>query len=427
MKVTLFNNFSIPAEDLDIYDVFKTIKSDKYASEIKSIRLAYHNEDKKLGDTLKKQLPAFTPSGTFTYRNAQSLAIYNQIIHLDFDHLADKDLKAIVQKINNCSYTFASFISPSGKGIKVFIKVSSTAKEHLASWSIVKDFYFNLIGIEADISCKDISRLCFFSHDESLFLNEKSDPLNFSQYTKPSLIDDPKMKTLEECFDFTNLKSKYTEGNRNNYVYLFSCNANRFGITQAATLNYLINKFTLDKSEINSSVLSAYNNISEASKFETASTQLSLTKSKDLHFRTIEEMISRNQSEPPIPYLYSGIKLGSFGFIFGPSKSGKTTYAENLAISIATGQTTFFNKALNVGAKKVLFISMEEYWQPRTERNEKQLKEIIGDKNNYCTVDENFPRLIDSDDDWKLLREHIIKSEADVVFIDSLTRIMHKS
>ncbi len=81
-------------------------------------------------------------------------------------------------------------------------------------------------------------------------------------------------------------------------------------------------------------------------------------------------MIIRAQNEPRPQFLWSGVMVGSFGFIFGPSKSGKTILCENLALSIAAGRDSFFRLPIEFSRKKVLFISMEEYWQPRTQRNE---------------------------------------------------------
>ena len=148
------------------------------------------------------------------------------------------------------------------------------------------------------------------------------------------------------------------------------------------------------------------------------------SKPHQLHVKSLEEMILKSKSEPPIPYLWSGIKLGSFGFIFGPSKSGKTTFCENLALSIASGQKTFFNMPLSVGIKKVLFLSLEEYWQPRTERNSRQMQELKVHLNDYfLTSDENFPRILSSKEDWILLKLHISQTASEVVFVDSLSRL----
>ena len=113
----------------------------------------------------------------------------------------------------------------------------------------------------------------------------------------------------------------------------------------------------------------------------------------------INAMIERLATEPPIPFIWSGIKKGSFGFVFGPAKSGKTIFCEILAISLASGLAEFMNTPLlqEEVIPKVLFISLEEYWQPRTERNKSQVKQLIfkhnvTDLSNYIVINEEFPR-----------------------------------
>ncbi len=271
MKASIFQDFTNPCDEQDLFSIFETIKSTKYESEINSIRLAFHQEDKLLGDELKKKLPAFTPSGTFSYRNADSLVEYNQIIHLDFDDLEYSELKTISDKINACSYTFASFISPKGKGLKVFVKTNSTSSEHKETWSHLTDFYKELIGLDSDTKCKDICRLCFFSHDKNLFLNTESEVFQFKNPAEKDIDLNPEQvktpKSLEFCNDFTNKKSEYMEGNRNNHIFLFASNANRFGIPENEILDYLLNTFDLNPSEIRASVKSAYKNIADFAKF----------------------------------------------------------------------------------------------------------------------------------------------------------------
>jgi hypothetical protein len=56
---------------------------------------------------------------------------------------------------------------------------------------------------------------------------------------------------------------------------------------------------------------------------------------------TISEAISRVNTEPEIPTIWSGIKGGSFGFVFGPSKSDKTILCENFAMSLALNRKDF--------------------------------------------------------------------------------------
>jgi hypothetical protein len=54
-------------------------------------------------------------------RTKANINTYSQVIGLDFDHIPLEDLQNISVLINQCNFTMASFISPSGAGIKVFI------------------------------------------------------------------------------------------------------------------------------------------------------------------------------------------------------------------------------------------------------------------------------------------------------------------
>jgi hypothetical protein len=271
-------------EEQDIYSLFESIKSSKYETDIKAIRYAYHQGNKFLGDELKSKLPAFTPSGTFTTRRkAELLKEYSKIIHLDFDYIDRKDLEIIYTKINSSSYTFASFISPSGEGLKVFVKVNCAAHQHQEAWSQLRELYFDYIGLASDSKCKDVSCLCFVSYDENLYFNEKSEVFKVNTYetqlpqqsntaegsnaVNPK-IQQPNNPTIEQCLEFTNVKNAYIEGNRNNFIYQFSCNANRFGINEEETLSFVRSNFDLKDFELKAAVKSAYkNNFTEFAKF----------------------------------------------------------------------------------------------------------------------------------------------------------------
>jgi len=145
-------------------------------------------------------------------------------------------------------------------------------------------------------------------------------------------------------------------------------------------------------------------------------------------FLTLNQMMSIYKTQPKTHYLWSGIKEKSFGLVFGPSKSGKTIFCENLAMSIAMGKDEFFGYPLDGIPKKVLFIGLEEFWQNRAERNQMQYEalsesnqRLIGE--NYRFQPINFSKRIVRDSDYDELTNTIIDSKAEVVFIDSITRM----
>ena len=90
------------------------------------------------------------------------------------------------------------------------------------------------------------------------------------------------------------------------------------------------------------------------------------------HVLTFEEMIKELKKMPPKKYLWSGIKEVSIGLVFGPSKSGKSIWCENLGLKIAIGDNMYMGYSLDGIPKRVLYIGLEEYWENRVERNAKQ-------------------------------------------------------
>ncbi len=275
--VSTYKNFKTKLEDSSIFNILQDIKNGKYESEINSIRYAMQSGKEKQADELKSELLAFTTSGTFDkQRKTEFLKTYSQIINLDFDHIPIEELESLVAIINDCKFTLASFISPRGEGIKVFIKINSNAEKHAIAYNQVANFYKTITGFDFDPKCKDITRLCFVSYDPDTFLNEKAIVFEIKEEVKESKV---KVKNqvaqnlstdelLDKCVKFTEQKEQYQNGNRNNFIYLFASNANRFGIYEADTLDYCITNFDLDEKEIKTAVNSAYKNqITDFAKF----------------------------------------------------------------------------------------------------------------------------------------------------------------
>ena len=143
---------------------------------------------------------------------------------------------------------------------------------------------------------------------------------------------------------------------------------------------------------------------------------------------TLADMMERVKSEPKQKMLYSGIKEKSLGIIVGPSKSGKTTYCEKLAMAIASGATEFLDMPLDISNRKVLVISLEEHYSRRTERNMKQAAVISSEKGNdweqnYIVATEEMPTYLTSDADWQLIEDVILQHAPGFVLIDSLTHM----
>lgn len=271
---TIFKNFATPVENVSLIILSNRIASGKYKEQVEEIRDLIAQGKTEEAQTKKQQLPAFTPSATFTEKRLlPNMERYSGFVHLDFDKLTPEQISAAFQIIAAIPYTFLCFISPSGNGLKVFIEVNTGAEHHDTAYQQVMQYYENATGLKADVKCKDITRLCFVSHDPQLYKNIynekfpvadvqviKTEPLpatvNEKQQSNPA--SDNYIFIFQQQVLFTNQKSEYTHGNRNNYIYLLASNCNRAGISQSDTEILCTQHFDLSEREIKDSVNSAY-------------------------------------------------------------------------------------------------------------------------------------------------------------------------
>lgn len=249
-----------PVQNIELIYVLNSIKNCKYE---KQVTEAQNN------DEAKKRLPCFTPSGVFRFRNDNELLNYSNIICLDFDKL-DSVYKT-KQAIIKIPYTMACFISPSYKGLKVFVKHNGTAATHKKAYDQIKNHYENLLNIKIDKSGSNISRLCYVSFDRDLYMNESSE---IFQISKPIFETSQMPNKYKYLIDFTtNLFGEFNSGNRNNFIFLLANNCNRYGLPQYQALAicrtvWIQDNTNFSELELESTVKKAYQNIQEFGKFK---------------------------------------------------------------------------------------------------------------------------------------------------------------
>lgn len=156
--------------------------------------------------------------------------------------------------------------------------------------------------------------------------------------------------------------------------------------------------------------------------------------SKELKTTTVQvtkasDYIELLKNEPEPREIWNGIIEGSKGLITGISKTGKTTLAENLAISIAVGRKDYLGFPLNGTPEKVLFVNFEESFRVRIRRNMKQIEilseeELILFNDNFISTPKEFPEFLNSDWEWQELQDYIVASTSEIIIIDSLSHMV---
>ena len=161
---SIFQNYVHLVEHKSLIIITKQIQEGKYKEQVEAIRKLIAEGQDKEAELLKKQLPAFTTSGTFEGgRKAELLTQYSGFVILDLDDLSPEDLEKAKSLVALAPYTFAAFISPRGNGLKIIVPVTNSAEHHKLAFQQVSDYYEQALQLVVDPSGKDVSRLCFMS------------------------------------------------------------------------------------------------------------------------------------------------------------------------------------------------------------------------------------------------------------------------
>ena len=275
--VTIFKNIRETETPFfkDVSYILQRIKDGKSKELVKNIR---GEKNKNIRNELKKELPAVCFSGQFNKRADSSIVEHSGLICLDFDgYDKQKDLLEDKENFQNNKFVFSVFVSPSGNGLKVLVKIPSEPENHTK--------YFNALKKEFDSqyfdsTSKNISRVCYESYDPLLYLNETSsvwETIEEEVYEEKSTFKDvPVLKITDEnkivdiLIKWWQLKYPMVEGQRNHNVYILAMAFNDFGISKTLA-SFVCNQYSssdFSQREIETTINSAYSNTQNfATKF----------------------------------------------------------------------------------------------------------------------------------------------------------------
>jgi len=245
--------------------ILDRIKSGSSKDLVKRIRAEKNKADR---NDLKKLLPAICFSGIFNNRSDASLIQHSGLICLDFDgYQKIKDLNEDKERLSKNKYAYSVFLSPSGNGLKVLVKIPADPDNHINYFnSLEKHFnspYF-------DKTSKNVSRVCYESYDPLIIVNENSSIWNViedHEYTevskfkdKPTIPITDENKVVDILVKWWTKKYPMVEGQRNHNVYILAMAFNDFGINKSLA-THVLNKYATEdfsKREISLTIDSAY-------------------------------------------------------------------------------------------------------------------------------------------------------------------------
>jgi len=150
--------------DIEFDNFLEGVRSGRWQDIALEVRNAPNKEIKELK---KKTAPLVTVSGSFAARKDDAIRKHSNLIAIDIDNL--DDAVATKNRIGADPYTLAAFISISGKGLCLIVKIDGT--RHLDAFNAIAAYLYNEYQLIVDQSGKNVSRARFISYDPALIQN----------------------------------------------------------------------------------------------------------------------------------------------------------------------------------------------------------------------------------------------------------------
>lgn len=168
-------------EWLIMQDRFIQIHTDDYRQMV--------NIDRKAADNKKRNSAAICPSIQFK-PDGRTLEYFGKPTYwamLDYDHTPSIILEDAVEKAIKKPTTMVCYRTISGRGFRILLKyarppgctLTETELHRLAITKAIK-IYDELLNLNADRQCLDMTRLCGLAHDEKAYFNWDAEPLPLS-------------------------------------------------------------------------------------------------------------------------------------------------------------------------------------------------------------------------------------------------------
>ena len=464
-----------PYSNINIEGFYKKISTDQNTKRIcDRLRSLPKDAQRKVK---ANELDYITPSGIFNKRSNNELIAHSGYLSIDFDNIPDCDLNQLKNKLihDNTIQTVLLFKSPSGNGLKWFIKIPPVAEIHGMYFDAVNNYIQAKYNIEIDKACRDVARACFVSYDKDAELSiYEAKPLDASfldkwlnvdaksipptaalvepRIVEQSVTSSESTKKLEKVNalvkQLVDSKIDITKGYDNWLKIGFSlCELDEDGREPFHQISSVNKQYDYDVTdEKYSSLLNDYDgSITLGTLFFIAKPFLEqVTKVADVlpkqimvsnQPRTAKQRLLDAEQQPEIKKLLGNIWMtGELHVLFADTGSGKSVWATQIADSLSKGKNLFNVLPNENEPLRVLYYDFE--------LSDKQFQKRYseGNGNRYEFSDNLF---VDNIDFQKLIKDNpkdkideliirkikadVTNLKVDVLVIDNLTYLKTES
>jgi hypothetical protein len=170
------------------------------------------------------------------------------------------------EELSADQYTFSVFVSPSGNGLKVLVKIPANPEKHKSYFNALENYYD---CDQFDTTSKNISRVCYESYDPTIYVNLNSHEWNqidegeidhVTKDQRPTIPIDDEDEIIARLAKWWDGKYGFVPGARNNNLFILASAFNQYGVTKSEALYRLMAFASEDfnSKEIQSLVESAY-------------------------------------------------------------------------------------------------------------------------------------------------------------------------
>ena len=163
----------VPSRTVTLLEVAGMIGSTLWAPQTQQLRSI---ADKAKARAYKGRNFAYvTAAGVFTYCNDRSLVSHSSLLGIDLDHLKNVDRIKQLLIADAHFVTLLAFRSPSGDGLKWFVRIDLTQADHQLWFQAVRNYlldtYKALTRENVDAHVGNLSRACFLCCDPDVYVN----------------------------------------------------------------------------------------------------------------------------------------------------------------------------------------------------------------------------------------------------------------
>lgn len=324
-KITIFKNIlELDPNYITVAHALDRIKNGKSKQKVIAIRNAKNKDESQ---KLKKDLPSVCFSGVFPKgRKDAEIKEHSGFMVLDFDDV--DNVFEYKTKLFELPYVFATWVSPSGNGVKALVRIAD-GKKHREHFEALRD----LIP-EIDRSGINVSRVCYESFDENIFIKETCEP--FTKYKIVETYKEQKRQpTNNDTFEkilkwLTGRGDAFRTGSRNMFVFKLASACCRFGLAESECSTNIIFSFLngstdFTTKECEQTVASAYRCNSASYNTAFFSNDVLVTKGTTKEIE-IDESIYDLEVKPKDVFFGEDVKVDALEIYLNGYASASSTY-----------------------------------------------------------------------------------------------------